>query len=105
MPEANSIPVLSNPVGRYPDHAPGATPEPKLLDCLREALRSRHFFAKSLLKANTWVHDLLTNKELGKRVASVADDFDRNMKAYITSKRMTKLDHTLADARRMFPPF
>jgi len=43
MPEANSIPAASNPVGRYPDRAPGATPKPKLLDRLREALRSRYY--------------------------------------------------------------
>ena len=43
MPEANSIPAASDPVGRCPDHAPGATPNPKLLDRLREALRSCHY--------------------------------------------------------------
>ena len=43
MSEANSIPAASNPVGRYPDRAPGATPKPKLLDRLREALGSRHY--------------------------------------------------------------
>jgi len=43
MPEANSTPFLSNQVGRNPAHAPGATPKPKLLDRLREALRSRHY--------------------------------------------------------------
>jgi integrase len=43
MPEANSIPAASKPAGRYPDRAPGATPKPKLLDRLREALRSRHY--------------------------------------------------------------
>jgi hypothetical protein len=40
MPEANSIPVPSNPVGPYPGHDPGATGKPKLLDCLRESLRA-----------------------------------------------------------------
>jgi len=45
MPEANSIPVLSNPVGPYPGHDPGATQKPKLLDRLHEALRSPHSFA------------------------------------------------------------
>jgi len=50
MPEANSIPVPSNPGGRCPDHAPGATVKPKLLDRLREALRSRHSFATHLLE-------------------------------------------------------
>ena len=40
MPVANSIPVPSNPIGRYPGHAPAATAKPKLLDRLREALRS-----------------------------------------------------------------
>ena len=34
MPEANSIPVPSNPVGRYPGHDPGAAQKPKLLDRL-----------------------------------------------------------------------
>jgi hypothetical protein len=43
MPEANSLPAASNPVGRYPDRAPGATPKPRLLDRLREALHSRHY--------------------------------------------------------------
>jgi integrase len=43
MPEANSIPVPSNPVERYPGHDPGATAKPNLLDRLREALRSRHY--------------------------------------------------------------
>lgn len=44
MPEANSGPILSNSPGRY---ARSVTPEagqkPKLLDRLREALRSRHY--------------------------------------------------------------
>lgn len=43
MSEANSVPAASNPVGRYPNHAPGATPKPKLLDRLRQSLRSRHY--------------------------------------------------------------
>jgi integrase len=43
LSEANSIPAASNPVGRYPDRAPGATPKPKLLDRLREALRPRYY--------------------------------------------------------------
>ncbi len=43
MSEANSVPATPNPVGRYPDRAPGATPKPKLLDRLPEALRSRHY--------------------------------------------------------------
>jgi integrase len=42
MPEANPAPILSTPVSRYPRIALGATPKPKLLDRLSEALRSRH---------------------------------------------------------------
>jgi len=45
MPEANPIPVPSNAVGPYPGHDRGANQKPKLLDRLREALRSRHSFA------------------------------------------------------------
>ncbi len=50
MPEANSTPVPSNPVGRYPGHDPRATQKPKLLDRLREAFRSPHSFATHLLE-------------------------------------------------------
>ena len=61
MPEANSIPVLSNPVGPYPGQAPGATQKPKLMDRLREALRSRHSFARYLLGGG---YDIRTVPEL-----------------------------------------
>ena len=48
MPEANSVQFPSSQVGRYPGHAPGTAAKPKLLDRLREALRSRHSFATHL---------------------------------------------------------
>ena len=41
MSEANSIPVPSNPIGRYPGHAPAAAAKSKLLDRFHEAPRSR----------------------------------------------------------------
>ena len=50
MPEVNSIQFPSTQVGRYPGHAPVAAAKPKLLDRLREALRSRHFFVTNLLE-------------------------------------------------------
>jgi hypothetical protein len=55
MPEANSIPAASNPVGKYPDCAPGVTPKPKVLDRPREALRVCHSFATHLRED---VHDI-----------------------------------------------
>jgi hypothetical protein len=41
MSEANSVPVPSDPIGRYPGHAPAAAAKSKLLDRFHEALRSR----------------------------------------------------------------
>jgi hypothetical protein len=55
MPVANSIPVPLNPVGRYPGHAPAATAKPKLLDRLREALRSRHYSRRTEQTYCHWV--------------------------------------------------
>ena len=55
MPEANSISVPSNPIGRYPGHVPAATAKPKLLDRLREALRSRHYSRKTEQTYRHWV--------------------------------------------------
>jgi site-specific recombinase XerD len=49
MPEANSAPILSKAVIQYPRIAP--VQGPKLMDRLREALRSRHSFATHLLEA------------------------------------------------------
>ena len=55
MPKADSIPVLSNPIGRYPGHAPAATAKPKLLNRLREALRSRHYSRRTEQTYCHWV--------------------------------------------------
>ena len=55
MPEVNSTPAASSPVGRYPDRTPGAAPKPKLLHRLREAPHSRHSLATHLRED---IHDI-----------------------------------------------
>jgi len=50
MPEANSIPIPSNPVGRCLGQAPSATSKQKLLDRLHETLHSFHSFTTHLLE-------------------------------------------------------
>jgi len=54
-----------NPVGRYPEPAPGATRKPKLLDRLREALRSRHYSPKTEQSYCHWV--CLPRREASRR--------------------------------------
>jgi len=55
MPEANSAPILSNPVSRYPRISPEPAQKPKLLDRLREALRSRHYSRRTEQTYCHWV--------------------------------------------------
>ena len=43
MPEMNSVPTHSKSIDEYPGLAPSPIQSPKLLDRLREALRSRHY--------------------------------------------------------------
>ena len=55
MPEANFAPILSNPVSPYPRIAPEPAQKPKLLDRLREALRSRHYSRRTEQTYCHWV--------------------------------------------------
>jgi site-specific recombinase XerD len=55
MREANSTPILSNSVSRYPRIAPEPAQKPKLLDRLREALRSRHYSRRTEQSYCHWV--------------------------------------------------
>jgi len=55
MPEANSEPIFSNPLSRYPRIAPAPAQKPKLLDRLCEALRSRHYSRRTEQTYGHWV--------------------------------------------------
>jgi len=55
MPEANSEPILSNPLSRYPRITPAPVQKPKLLDRLCEALRSRHYSRRTEQTYSHWV--------------------------------------------------
>jgi site-specific recombinase XerD len=55
MPEADSAPFLPNPTGRYPQAAREPAQKPKLLDCLREALRARHYSRRTEQTYCHWV--------------------------------------------------
>jgi integron integrase len=55
MPEANSEPILSNSLSRYPRIAPAPAQKPKLLDRLCEALRSRHYSRRTEQSYCHWV--------------------------------------------------
>jgi hypothetical protein len=50
MPEANSAPTHLNPPSRYPRLASQPAQNPKLLNRLREALRSRHYSPRPELR-------------------------------------------------------
>jgi len=55
MPEANSEPIFSNPLSRYPRITPAPAQKPKLLDRLSEALRSRHYSRRTEQSYCHWV--------------------------------------------------
>jgi integron integrase len=55
MPEANPAQILSNLPSRYPQMAPASAQKPKLLDRLREALRSRHYSRRTEQTYCQWV--------------------------------------------------
>ena len=61
MPEANSAPILSNAISRYPRNSPASTQKPKLLERLRESLCLHHSYANHLLEDG---YDIQTVREL-----------------------------------------
>jgi integrase len=55
MPEMNSVPTRGKPNGQYPGPASSSAQPPKLLDRLREALRSRHYSRRTEQTYCHWV--------------------------------------------------
>jgi integron integrase len=56
VPEADSAPLQSNPISRYPQPAPEPGAKPKLLDRLREAMRARHYSRRTEQTYCHWVN-------------------------------------------------
>ena len=55
MPERNSVPTRSKPIGENLGSASSSAQPPKLLDRLREALRSRHYSRRTEQTYCHWV--------------------------------------------------
>jgi len=55
MPEMNFVPTCGKPNGQYPGPASSSAQPPKLLDRLRDALRSRHYSQRTEQTYCHWV--------------------------------------------------
>ena len=81
MPEANSAPFPPNPISKHPRIGPpDPGQKPKLLDRLREALRSRHYSRRTEQSYCHWVKRFIFfhNKR------HPADMAEREINAYLT---------------------
>ncbi len=79
------------------------------LKALAQRFKGTSTFVAKALRANNWVHELLTARELSNWIADVIYNFDLNWESYITGRKLSKNEKRMREMHRAlnvpFPKF